>query len=77
MECRECRTKSTVKSSGVTDFSTNRWLKRLIESSPEDRERRAFEEALECYREQKGKIKKELQTLTTIPRNLLFEESER
>lgn len=77
VECPECRTKSTVPTSGVTAFPTNHLLKRLIENSPEYRARRAFEEALKYYREQKEKIEEELHALTTIPRNVLSEESKK
>ena len=76
VECPECRTKSTVPLSGVTGFPTNHLLKRLVENSPEHRGRRAFDKALECYREQREKIKEEFQTLTTF-RRILFEESKK
>ena len=71
IECPECRVKSTIPSSGVTGFPTNHLLKRLIENSPEKKERRAFDEALKQYREEINSMKGQLETLTTLRSNLI------
>lgn len=71
IECPECRVKSTIPPSGVTGFPTNHLLKRLIENSPEKKERRAFDEALKQYREEINGMKEQLETLTTLRSNVI------
>ena len=71
IQCPECRVKSTIPPSGVTGFPTNHLLKRLIENSPEKKERRAFNEALKQYREQISGMREEFQTLTTLRSNVI------
>lgn len=71
IQCPECRIKSTIPPSGVMGFPTNHLLKRLIENSPEKKERRAFNEALEQYREQIKGMREQFQTLATMRSNVV------
>ena len=66
IQCPECRVKSTIPQSGVTGFPTNHLLKRLVENSPEKKERRAFSEALKQYREEINEMREQFGTLTTL-----------
>lgn len=71
IQCPECRVKSTIPASGVTGFPTNHLLKRLIDNSPEKKERRAFSEAVKQYREQINGMREEFQTLATLRSNVI------
>ncbi|KAL9984615.1 hypothetical protein ACROYT_G006928, partial [Oculina patagonica] len=71
IQCPECRVKSTIPASGVRGFPTNHLLKRLIDNSPEKKERRAFSEALKQYREQINGMREEFQTLATLRSNVI------
>lgn len=71
IECPECRVKSTIPPSGVRGFPTNHLLKRLIENSPEKKERRAFSEALKQYREEMSGMREQFETLVTLRSNVI------
>lgn len=66
IQCPECRVKSTIPPSGVTGFPTNHLLKRLIENSPERKERRAFSEALKQYREEISVMREQFEELSRL-----------
>ena len=71
IQCPECRVKSTIPPSGVTGFPTNHLLKRLIENSPERKERRAFSEALKQYREEIKGMREQFEELTRLRSNVI------
>lgn len=66
MQCPECRKKSQIPPSGVAAFPTNHLLKRLIENSPIQKERRAFGEAVQRWREQMNEISRDFEKLKEV-----------
>lgn len=74
VQCPECRKKSQIPPSGVAAFPTNHLLKRLIENSPIQKERRAFGEAVQRWREQMNEISRDFEKLKEVHAKV-FEES--
>jgi len=77
IQCPECRVKSTIPPSGVTGFPTNHLLKRLVENSPEKKERRAFSEALKQYREEINGMREQFETIATSRSNRIKDSKRR
>ena len=73
VQCPECRKKSQIPPSGVAGFPTNHLLKRLVENSPVKKERRAFGEALQQWREQMNEISKDFDKLKEVHAHVVEE----
>lgn len=73
VQCPECRKKSQIPPSGVAGFPTNHLLKRLVDNSPLKKERSAFSEVVQKFKEEMKEINKEFENFKAIHTSVVEE----